>query len=800
MFFNRLVVIWFAIALSGCGLKVGEKPAEVKPISVGKVGFGCMSNISKTIRSYVLAEMNASQVTQFFDCLKYSFVSFGNYIKFEQKDRNIYAATEIRDFLQKYFVRDRVITDELLREFMNLKKVMVGGSVERVTKAELMRGVEVLEELKEEALKLNRFMPVLNSFVGIKNRAEGVPLPSTTEAIRALKDAAERIGEIMATSHQSYSLKSLERFLSAFRDFVQWDQQFLRAKSPQKWTDFFKVFKAITVRPPRDLIEPQEWPRLMSALAGWYAIYLRYLFELEERPVFYGKGLSEANAMFQDAIELLSKSIEAQPRKVIEFEYLDDLFDVLGELEILPANIKPASLKAISRPLIQKIFGDLSLPPEKRTARGVTLITLRQIQTEFERWHSIQWNLDQLFVPNAEFQETVSARTELRKNFNEVSPELNRIWDKVRPLFRDNEYRVFLAEDDKLKQYGVMQNFHNLSMMNLMRTGISFVLRGYAQDVRRFARMEGITEDELQSFYLDFRPLGIDLKFMDPNNFKVGHRAFIEANLFTYGGNGVQPVNTKKPLDHLFTYEEGIEYLSLLTSGALMAHELRRDLRTVCADYGVDVYGDPAISRECFKQNLRAKLVPKLWNMPEMQKFLIGASDEVWDKFAEAMMKASLKPLFDQEGKALERGDIVEIGDISSFCVILHYVEVAMTRFDLDKDGFLTNNKNANEALGYEIDKAFPIFNQKIKDIGKIKKCREISDWESRGAFGYILTYKEMPETFESSVNIVWSRTIDDWSYQLNRLDLAQVFATIMDGIKPKESKNGAVDGAAQCK
>lgn len=779
-FSKWLISACMAVVISSCGLKIGEKPAEVKPIHVGKVGFGCMSNISKTIHSYVLAELNASQVTYFFDCMKFSFVSFGEYVRGERRDS--YAATEIREFLQNYFIRDRKISDALLEEFMNLKKVMVGGKTDRVTKAELQRGIEVLEEIKEEALKLNPYIPVLNSYVGVQLKAEGVQLPPTMEAIRALNEAAKRIGQIMATSHQNYNFENLERFLVSFRDFVQWDQQFLNAKSPQKWVEFFRVFKALSVRPSKNVVEPQEWPRLMSSVSGWYSLYLRYIYEYQGRSMFYGKGLAEVKGLFLDSMALLFKSVEDQPHQVIPFQYLDELFDVLGDLELLPMGIKAETLKSVSRPLVLKIFGDLGQASEHRltTGRGITWTTLQNIQSEFARWYEIQWNLDQVFPRNEKPNYVIDEKTDLKNNsfFNKESQELRRIWEHIRPFFRDSEYRVFLVEQSKLLENGVRQNPHNLSLMNLMRAGVSLVLRGYTQDVGRFARFEGLTEDELESFYVDFKALGIDLKLMDPRGQNVGRRAFIEANLFTYLGNGINLPNPKDPLAHLFSYEEGIEFLSIITSGALTAQELQKDLRAVCPEVGKDVYGDPAVGRDCFRQNLRSLLVPKLTFMPGMQKFLLEASPDVWSKFSEALIRAALN-------KSDPNAKIVEIGELSTFCVVLHYVEVIMTRYNLDGDEFLTNE---------EVEKAFPVFDSMIKKVGKNLMCKDLSNWESRGAFGYILTYKELPLSSTAQFNVLWSRTISDWDYKLDRLGVAEVFGTIMQAIvSPK-------NGALQCK
>ncbi|MEZ4871193.1 MAG: hypothetical protein R2827_02895 [Bdellovibrionales bacterium] len=117
-----------------------------------------------------------------------------------------------------------------------------------------------------------------------------------------------------------------------------------------------------------------------------------------------------------------------------------------------------------------------------------------------------------------------------------------------------------------------------------------------------FLIQQGITEDEFEEFYVTSKSLGVDLKIMHPFNINVGRRAFKEAKLFTYSGQGLK---LNQPND-LVTYPELMEHLSIIYSGRSLGQETFEDLLDFCGPTGAKgVLGYNTISFECFKNHFR---------------------------------------------------------------------------------------------------------------------------------------------------------------------------------------------------
>src|SRR5690606_12446492 len=106
----------------------------------------------------------------------------------------------------------------------------------------------------------------------------------------------------------------------------------------------------------------------------------------------------------------------------------------------------------------------------------------------------------------------------------------------------------------------------------------------------------GITQEEMQAFYMDFRDFGVDLQLFDPRVDNAGHRSFQEANLFTYTGNGLQRLSeVSSPRDAMMSYPEGMEYLLFMLSGGAMGRAVYKGLMD--PDQGV-----------CYKSSLNAPI------------------------------------------------------------------------------------------------------------------------------------------------------------------------------------------------
>src|SRR5690606_5568386 len=157
---------------------------------------------------------------------------------------------------------------------------------------------------------------------------------------------------------------------------------------------------------------------------------------------------------------------------------------------------------------------------------------------------------------------------------------------------------------------------------------VRLLIRSFA-DRERVLTMQGVTIDELEEFYNTVKPLGVDLRYMDPGKTGVGARTFNEANLFTFNGDGV-PAADANPLvvdrQEIMTYTETIELLALLWSAGQVRDRMYYRLVEECTRrHGpgqVDRLGDPKIPRECFYYEFARNQLVDMQNLPLMQNYL----------------------------------------------------------------------------------------------------------------------------------------------------------------------------------
>lgn len=765
-----------SILFTGCNLKVGEEPAKNSDLKVGAdEKFACMGQIGITLKGYLRAELSDTNVNEFIDCLNYSFTSFEAYM--EGKSENGYHPEELREFLHRHFLKEKVITDGLLSGFMNLKVTLLGGSEEILTRSELKNGVQIIEKLRPIILRLRPLMPVLNPHIGSKTWPELKQQYPLSHVKTELAWAADETAKILDGSAGSYQMQDLEKLVFEFRRFVDWETHFEETRSPESWIELIKVLKGLAIRPPETTIEPQDWRPLLENSTSWYLQYLRFTYQIKTLSLLYGEGLNEINNLFDDSFKLIDRAIQQHDNKVIEIHELDRLFDVLGRLDMLPFDIEADSFKSLMRPLLSRVLGDIQLSPDERKLRGLNRYVLAQALAEFSRWSDIQGFLDRHFTPS------LVAQTWQRPSFNiyssgafrSYSQDIDRITETIRPLFRDNQKNVFLIEEKKLASYNVTHSFHNLSIMNLIRAAVGLAIRGYSTHLNRsWSIMDsGLTESETQQVYDTLQPIGIDLKFMDPRSSNSGKRSFLEGNLFTYQGDGIQDQGDIRSRDHLMNFEETMELLAFLYSGGNFAERVYSDLLNgdapngiqACETSGLGVHGMPRLLRSCVRDQFMTSFIKHAVGMPELANYLSAASKERQLALTDALMDASYNPVNSSE-------DYVEKSEFSVMVMVAHYSESVMTRYNENADAVLDTD---------EIWKAYSTFKG---FIGKTLRgrCMEPHEGRVREVYRYIISKGALPEEnigtlFDFWVGNVW------WSESLDRGRVIEVFASIIKSV-----------------
>ncbi len=769
MFFKGLALALCGAVffVSGCGVRIFEPPPQ--PLVVQLEDMAEDLDLHGKLKAFAQGQIAEEELEVLFDHLDSRLVAFAQRVRGEQE--RSYWAQELRGFVHRYFLRDRSLSDSLLSEVMRLKVFFVGGELDRLTHEELdsLRGL--LGELKQEAQRMRPFMGFfLGSDVAVDRE----------EARRALKASAQSLGQILGRGSQSFYFDHLVTLMEELRAFAGWNEIFSESRQPQDWVEFLRLFKELNLGESRNLVAPEEWTPFLGSAADWYGLWLRYQYDLVGPSMFYGEGFAALVSLIDDGMLLAHQAVKNQRALRVEYERLNEVFVVLENLRLLPGQVTAQALDQVTRSLVGKMFGDMSLSPQERAqaSLGIGHFELHQMGAEFYRWALIQHHLDIQFSQRVQGQRERSPLDQL-SGFVETTEdqvdlavhEFRQMVQEMRPLFSSKLGRIFLVEEVHFERHSVAHGFFNLSAMNFLKALIRQMFRGYSEDLERALALGGITEDELQDFYTDFRPLGIDLRVMDPRSADSGRRSFIEASLFTYSGQGVSaPTSANGQSRHpdILEMETAIEFLSLLFSGGLLAHSLYEGVLELCQPLGPrfvqkDVFGGDMINRDCFTRHLLDVLLPLIGNMPGMQNYL--EEELTRDEGREFVRMLVAAGIYSESPQHL-----VERSEVNTMAMILHYSEAIFTRYNLDGDLVLNHE---------EILQALPVFSGFIKRLAA-DMCYDLNEARTRTVFFYILRFAEIPKFDPVSLARLAMMRWPWWSLELDRMQVVRVFGEII--------------------
>lgn len=843
---SRLLLAGLVMLNVACGLKVGEKAPKDKPIVIGGAGFSCMTELSQKMDAFLGARLKDSEIREFMGCLRYGFESFAT--KTRGLERHSFSPEEIRDFLTEYFLKEKRISDELLNAFMVVKRSLIGGPLNKITRADLAQAVDTIKFLENQAVKLNPYMDLYNFQLGkFWVASAGNPSARIDEAVETLRQVGEDLGYRFAKAQNPYPLKSFESLLAEFREFAGWEEIFTNSRPPENWTRFVHALKSILTGDESEFIKPNDWAALLSHSAGIYGLHIKIKYARGKTSLLHGEGLEALIRTGDDLTGIAQAMIERQPRKVITYKQIDRLIEVLPSVGMMPAIVsndglhsrplRPASLKMAARALFDRVLGDPTVPWRSRKGEGLNRLSVAQAVAEFSLWAEIQRFLDRTFKPEeslgggngrletlSEKLGPVGASDSLIKLMGErASPEegskvVRAIEQRMRPLFRPGENQVFLTERTELPRHRVVHGFHNLSIMNLIRGAVSLLMRGYSS----FRGGEGIfaagmAAEDMQAFYLDLRDLGVDLGFFDPRSELAGLRAYREANMFTYSGNGTLMVGEKpQGIESYLEPVEAMEFLAFVYSGGNMGREMydgmAHDQSGRCASRSrgapTSVHNYPMIDRACFGEHLMGVMLPQLKTMPTMYEELTHASPERRRQVGLDLMDAILLKTSDP--------NFVEWHEVTTLAMILHYTEAVMTRYNANNDNFLETREvwqayrtfrgymnlltaqkcaqmvhgwanpgsaaareNAAAAASGGWNRAKQWIADRIKNNG----CENMPEFVSKGIFAHLVSTGRVPKSlYELAMDVNYSPELPfvGIDFKVDRSNLLKVFAALV--------------------
>lgn len=294
--------------ITSCTPKVGEAPPE--PQQQKLEGTQCLSGLQPVIEAFINGTASPEAVGSGWDCASIAIKKFKKYVYGRASDR--FEADELASFLRENFLApgSAEISPELRTEFMRIKQLFLGGSVEYVTRAELDKIISILAELKSISLHLNPYMKLISqkwSIASSGNVQEDIRY--FERASDEIQNAARSLANIIVENNQTYELDHFVTFIREFSIFV--NQDWPIAGQIDKLMPVIKKIKKAISGGDQDKIGPNEWKSFVLLGVRGYLQYLRYYYFIKSaadtgsgiRLGYLARSVEDLLGAFQDLLE-----------------------------------------------------------------------------------------------------------------------------------------------------------------------------------------------------------------------------------------------------------------------------------------------------------------------------------------------------------------------------------------------------------------------------------------------------------------------------------------------------------------
>ncbi len=710
------------LAPLGCA-KQSEPYYQVPQVELK--GAGCLKEAPVAIENFFNGAGSSAEISGMWSCLHYAVNSFSTYVKGTDKAK--YSGEEIREFLENYFLQDskvapgdtHVISDKLLAQMMQLKRLFLGGSTAALSRTEIDQTYGVIQSFKAISLELVPHSGLL--FNGPGHPAMP-PSESADQGLSSFGSAANQLTHLLNTDHSRYQFSDLSSLLHELYLYFHNQNPKSTFRDYSTYVPMLAQIKGALMNSDRSRVEASDWSALGPLLARAYSVYLRASYYMSGNSLLSIDPLSEIRAMMLDLTEILRQGILSRKGAPFPLSDIDNVITEAANLKLLPAGIDEDTAKNFVSRMVNFVLNPQKQFPES----GISTRKIDYVEAQIDDWASVQRAL----VMNVQLPGNPA--------WGEMVGVINGPW----PLSLDPNGRIVLDGNAK-----ATPNIDSNSRLNWARALFHLVFNAYVQDKDRREVTLEINPAELHTAYLDLKPLLVIFGLVGKDDTAFDKKIFRDANLFMPRSDG----------DKFLSFNELIEYVHFVFSGIDAGHLLVDGMQKSCY---VDANN---VDVNCFRKDFQAKADTMLAHMPIHLKYAKKMSDKSWQKYIRNLEIVNRK-----EGDAptpMSRSAIYE-----SF-VLLGYIEVLMLRFDVDRDGQL----NLQESLSLLKLLAGTV-------ASKLGLDPERDQPELESLFTYLLHYGELPSADDplSAVRYEnWKLKRDHWELGIDRAAILQIIAIL---------------------
>lgn len=711
--------------------------SEPPQIKLGGPGRQCLSSAGETIDKFLKGDLPDSELIDFWDCFNGAIATFLDFTK--GNSTGIYTGAEIRSFLKSFFLGNLIITDPLLDQIMQLKRVFIGGSDIYFTKEEILLGQQRIEDLKKVTQILNPHIKIIyDAFSGDADKSN-VTYAQFKGAMAGIDNTFEQLSGLFTRTSESY-------YFSDFKILLEEIFMLTRRSDPEgaaawtKLTPLFIKIKQIFVGGFDEAIESSEWRQLNSAMSVIMQTVCRWNYYLTDSEFGDLTSLREFEEIYRGSDEVFKEALFIHPGNTIPFQLVDEAFEELGRLIEFPLGLSALDFSGIFRMLVRKI---LTPADDSHTiVEGISFIHFKKLRDEF-----FYWSRSQAYA---------NAIVENPKNpplpIHPAEFELHR-------TALEGPWKILINKESILKIDWTRDfefDLKSITTLNWQRTLIRLIIQSFSKDEERRKNLSFLTLKELKEAQMAFGPLGEALGLFEAGDTSFADRILRESSLFMPRSDG----------DELISYEEGVEYLAYVLSGLNVQTKIFADLAEICPIIRND-NGDEFVEITCFREQTWLQKNAWLSHLPNMQEYfkndIDGSQWRYFEKFQE--MTVRKEGFSDQP---ISKADIMEMW------ILLQYIETFYGRFDT---GLPFGTINVTESLD-----AYEVYGPYLQVL--LKKY-PLGSGERRGLFTYLMRYGKihfLDDVIGGAIKFIWWLLNEKkWSYEADRTRLVQILASLAE-------------------
>lgn len=725
---GRISLILVLLMTSSC--KNEDIPKSTVP-EVSLKGTDCLKDTTDILEHYVNGVATPYEVNAFWNCFYSAITTFKTRVEGSDPVRG-YKSTELRRFLETNFLGgdkpDAIkISDSLLAQFMQVKRLLIGGRSEYLTNAELNHLLNLFNELKGLTQELRPYIKVLFK----SKKGEELDPDVVSVASDKFEEVLYEVGTIIAKQKVSYSLDDFKTFALELDKIFQARGNGDAFKKVAEFVPLIKAAKGVLFAGQKDVIGADEWNGLFRFAGNAFSISMRFSLFLGPDSMKTVPMLNEVHRMGRSVFMILNDAFARRPDHTIPNSDFDNLFAEYAAKYPLPMNLTLPRVKELWANLVDKI-----IPEYGTNEPGWSASELKRLENEFENCIGVQFYL----IGSPRLGVALEAIEEMKGVLNTF----------VLPL--DSLKRIVFIRDPN-----AVWDEASKTKLNLLRLAIRLLMQANTADPIRRQTLGGVDEKEFNAAYAAAKPFLVLLDVVKENDTELGPRIFQEANMFTTRANG----------DKFINFYEVLEYAHFVHSGIGTGKLMRASLTAPAVGSNAPLCANTSdsVDVKCFRAHYRQLFSQSYSNMPKMVSYLSGLKEKDWKK-----VLAGLEKTQRSEGPVdtpIANGDIYEIG------VLFQYIEIVMLRFDADQNGVL----DLNEGLT-----AFPVFQTIIASILNVDPVDDVK--EVRALFTYMLRYGEPPNpgkplTLLRYLNWKWSEK--SWKLQADRGIILKILSSLSE-------------------